>query len=222
MRTTARLRASGFVANHRLDGTGANRGGGRDRTTGWTTTARRPRRRLPAGCAIDTDAAHQLWASGARSWIDVLPAPRRPENLPPSAVWMPLPHRDIPGSLWLPDVGRGALSPSSKAIFATISKRRPTAAVRAPVVFYCLADCWMSWNATKRAAGWGYTQLYWYRDGTTGGRPPRCRPKRQRRRREGREHAGRWTRRHHGPMLSLSLPGRRSRWLRRNGFSASA
>jgi rhodanese-related sulfurtransferase len=26
----------------------------------------------------------------------------------------------------------------------------------------------MSWNATKRAAGWGYTQLYWYRDGTDG------------------------------------------------------
>jgi hypothetical protein len=23
----------------------------------------------------------------------------------------------------------------------------------------------MSWNATKRATGWGYTNLYWYRDG---------------------------------------------------------
>jgi rhodanese-related sulfurtransferase len=23
----------------------------------------------------------------------------------------------------------------------------------------------MSWNAVKRAASWGYTQLYWYRDG---------------------------------------------------------
>ncbi len=33
------------------------------------------------------------------------------------------------------------------------------------IVFYCLADRWMSRNATKRAAGWGYTNLYWYRDG---------------------------------------------------------
>ena len=26
----------------------------------------------------------------------------------------------------------------------------------------------MSWNATKRAASYGYSQVYWYRDGTTG------------------------------------------------------
>ena len=26
----------------------------------------------------------------------------------------------------------------------------------------------MSWNAAKRAAGWGYTQIYWYRDGING------------------------------------------------------
>jgi PQQ-dependent catabolism-associated CXXCW motif protein len=98
----------------------------------------------------------------------VLPAPRRPENLPPSALWMPLPHRDIPGSLWLPDIGRGALSPEVEGYFrdhlATATKLRKDAAV----VFYCLADCWMSWNAAKRAASWGYTQIYWYRDGTDG------------------------------------------------------
>ena len=26
----------------------------------------------------------------------------------------------------------------------------------------------MSWNAVKRAASFGYTRLYWYRDGTDG------------------------------------------------------
>ena len=26
----------------------------------------------------------------------------------------------------------------------------------------------MSWNAAKRAAIWGYTQVYWYRDGMDG------------------------------------------------------
>jgi PQQ-dependent catabolism-associated CXXCW motif protein len=36
------------------------------------------------------------------------------------------------------------------------------------VVFYCLADCWMSWNAAKRAASWGYREVLWYRDGTDG------------------------------------------------------
>jgi PQQ-dependent catabolism-associated CXXCW motif protein len=123
---------------------------------------------VPGGVLLDTDAAHQLWESGAAVWIDVLPAPRRPENLPPSALWMPLRHRDIPGSLWLPDIGRGALSPDVEGYFrdhlATATKLRKDAAV----VFYCLADCWMSWNAAKRAASWGYTQIYWYRDGTDG------------------------------------------------------
>ena len=123
---------------------------------------------VAGGVMLDTNAAHQLWESGAAVWIDVLPAPRRPENLPPSALWMPLPHRDIPGSLWLPDIGRGALSPDVEGYFrdhlATATKLRKDAAV----VFYCLADCWMSWNAAKRAASWGYTQIYWYRDGTDG------------------------------------------------------
>ena len=123
---------------------------------------------VAGGVMLDTDAAHQLWESGAAVWIDVLPAPRRPENLPPSALWMPLPHRDIPGSLWLPDIGRGALSPDIEGYFrdhlATATKLRKDAAV----VFYCLADCWMSWNAAKRAASWGYTQIYWYREGTDG------------------------------------------------------
>jgi len=123
---------------------------------------------VAGGVVLDTDAAHQLWASGAAVWIDVLPAPRRPENLPASALWMPLAHRDIPGGLWLPDVGRGALSPELEGYFrdhlATATKFRKDAAI----VFYCLADCWMSWNAAKRAASWGYTQVYWYRNGTDG------------------------------------------------------
>jgi PQQ-dependent catabolism-associated CXXCW motif protein len=123
---------------------------------------------VAGGVVLETEAAHQLWANGGAIWIDVLPAPHRPPNLPPSAVWMPLPRRDIPGSLWLPDVGRGALTPQIEAYFrdhleAAAKGRRDIA-----VVFYCRADCWMSWNATKRAASWGYSRLYWYRDGTDG------------------------------------------------------
>jgi PQQ-dependent catabolism-associated CXXCW motif protein len=36
------------------------------------------------------------------------------------------------------------------------------------VVFYCRAHCWLSWNATKRAASLGWRNAYWYPDGTTG------------------------------------------------------
>jgi len=123
---------------------------------------------VAGGVVLDTDAAYELWKSGSAVWIDVLPAPRRPANLPISALWMPVPHHDIPDSLWLPDIGRGALSPELETYFrdhleAATRGQRDTA-----IVFYCLADCWMSWNAAKRAAAWGYTRVYWYPDGTDG------------------------------------------------------
>ena len=35
------------------------------------------------------------------------------------------------------------------------------------LLFYCLRDCWMSWNAAKRAIALGYT-VAWYPDGTDG------------------------------------------------------
>jgi PQQ-dependent catabolism-associated CXXCW motif protein len=123
---------------------------------------------VPGGVVVDTKEAYDLWQGGAAVWIDVLPAPRRPENLPAQALWMPLARRDISGSLWLPDVGRGALSPEIEAHFKAHLKDATKGARDCPIVFYCLADCWMSWNATKRAATWGYTRVYWYRDGTDG------------------------------------------------------
>ena len=120
------------------------------------------------GVVLNTDSAHKLWAKENAVWIDVLPAQRRPANLPPSALWMPLPHRDIPGSVWLPEIGRGALSPQLEAYFRDHLAAATKGRHDAPVVFYCLADCWMSRNAAKRAALWGYTRVYWYRDGTDG------------------------------------------------------
>ncbi|HKW52893.1 MAG TPA: PQQ-dependent catabolism-associated CXXCW motif protein [Stellaceae bacterium] len=123
---------------------------------------------VAGGKAIATAEAERLWRDKQAMFVDVLPAPRRPEGLQPDALWKPLPRRDIPGSLWLPDVGRGALSDALDAYFRAGLARATGGDKRAPVVFYCLADCWMSWNATKRAASYGYTRLYWYRDGTTG------------------------------------------------------
>jgi PQQ-dependent catabolism-associated CXXCW motif protein len=123
---------------------------------------------VAGGTALDTPAAAALWKSGAAVWIDVLAAPRRPENLPSPAVWRPVPHRDIPGSLWLPDVGLGVLDVRLEAYFRTNLERATKGRADAALVFYCLADCWMSWNAAKRAASWGYKRVYWFRDGTDG------------------------------------------------------
>lgn len=134
-----------------------------------TDNYRAPTPATVAGAAVlDTIAARRLWKAGGAVWIDVLAAPHRPTDLPASAVWLPVPRRDIPGSVWLPDVGRGALNPTLEAYFRANLERVTRGRRAAPVVFYCLANCWMSWNAAKRAASWGYTRIYWYRDGTDG------------------------------------------------------
>lgn len=123
---------------------------------------------VAGGTAIDTAGAKTLWQARDAIFIDVLPAPRRPPGMRPDAPWIPVPRRDIPGSLWLPDIGRGEISPELEARFRASLEKATGGNRAAPIVIYCKADCWMSWNATKRAASYGYTRLYWYRDGVTG------------------------------------------------------
>ncbi len=36
------------------------------------------------------------------------------------------------------------------------------------IVTFCLADCWMSWNAAKRLHALGYTHVQWLSEGTDG------------------------------------------------------
>jgi hypothetical protein len=38
----------------------------------------------------------------------------------------------------------------------------------APLVFYCHARCWLSWNAAKRALGYGHRDVRWFADGVEG------------------------------------------------------
>lgn len=122
----------------------------------------------PGGRTITTDEAQALFERGGAVWVDMLPAPRRPEGLAPTALWRPSPRLGVPGSIWLPEAGRGALAPETEAWFRASLARATGGDTDRPVVFYCLADCWMSWNAAKRAAGWGHKNVLWYRDGTDG------------------------------------------------------
>jgi len=123
---------------------------------------------VPGARTLDTVAAEALWRHGGAVWIDVLPALHRPAGLPANTLWRPSPRRGIPGSLWLPEVGRGRLDPGLEAWFRDNLLRATGGDRSRPVVFYCLAECWMSWNAAKRAAAWGWHAVYWYRDGTDG------------------------------------------------------
>ena len=74
-------------------------------------------------------------------------------------------HRNIPGSLWLANCGDGTLSRGWEQHCRRVLQQATGGNLAHPLVFYCRLDCWLGWNAAKRAASWGYSQLYWLRDG---------------------------------------------------------
>lgn len=123
---------------------------------------------IAGGKALTTAELQQLLEADHVVVIDVLPLQSRPEGLPKGTLWMPKSRHNIPASVWLPEVGRGALNREVEAHFRGHLQRLTQGDHARGLVFYCLADCWMSWNAAKRAIAYGYTSVYWYRDGTDG------------------------------------------------------
>jgi PQQ-dependent catabolism-associated CXXCW motif protein len=117
---------------------------------------------------LSTEQAYAAWQSHDAVFIDVLPQPPRPVGLPASSIWHPKPRDDIPGSLWLPDTGYGALAPVMQDYFERGLQQATGGKQDRLIVFYCLASCWMSWNAAKRALTLGYTRVAWYPQGTDG------------------------------------------------------
>ncbi len=117
---------------------------------------------------VTTDEAKRLWDGKDAIFVDVMPRPPRPANLPAGTIWRERPRSNIPGSVWLPDTGYGELAAVTER-YLRDNLARVTAGERARLlVFYCLRDCWMSWNAAKRALAMGYTNVAWYPDGTDG------------------------------------------------------
>lgn len=125
-------------------------------------------RTLKGAKVLRTEQVLELWDAGAASFIDVLPRPPRPAGLADGTIWRPPTRSNIPGSTWLANVGFGKVSPELDAYFKAHLEKISKGNKDAPLVFYCLAKCWMSWNAGKRALSYGYRNIYWYPDGTDG------------------------------------------------------
>ena len=123
---------------------------------------------LAGARVLSTAEAEAIWRAKSGIFIDVLPRPPKPANLPAGTVWRDKPRFNIPGSVWLPDTGYGALAELTENYFRQ-GLARATGGNRAGlIVVYCQADCWMSWNAAKRALSFGYANVAWYPDGTDG------------------------------------------------------
>jgi len=123
--------------------------------------------RVPYGTTVDTEALQALMMREQPVLVDVQAVTTRPETEEFGLSWLPSELRlHLPGSVWLPNVGYGALTRQMNEYFRCMLEKLTGRDHQRPVVIYCVADCWMSWNAVRRAAGYGFRRLYWYREGT--------------------------------------------------------
>src|SRR5262249_19197376 len=106
---------------------------------------------LKGARVLTTREAADLWRAGTAVFIDVMPQPPRPAGLPPGTIWRDKPRRNIPGSVWLPDTGYGALAAATENYLTNGLAHASGGDQTKMLVFYCQKHCWMSWNAGKRA-----------------------------------------------------------------------
>ncbi|MDE2562511.1 MAG: rhodanese [Sphingomonadales bacterium] len=101
-------------------------------------------------------------------FIDVNPAPGARRD-PVTGAWqLAEAHQTIPGALWFPETGRADPDPRLwRALRRRIAQLRHRRA-HAPVVVFCRADCWMSWNAARRLALDGVSGVHWLAEGIDG------------------------------------------------------
>lgn len=123
---------------------------------------------LAGAQVIDAVGAIALHRAGQAVFLDILPRTARPEGLPEGTPWREPPHLSIPGAVWLWNTGYKRLAPDEDSRLRDgieDARRRDPAA---PLVFFCRAECWMSWNAARRAVEWGHEGVFWFPDGTEG------------------------------------------------------
>jgi PQQ-dependent catabolism-associated CXXCW motif protein len=128
---------------------------------------------ITGGKVVDAAAIETLVAQEQAVLIDVAPWPHKPANA--GEDWVLPPHRSLPGAVWLPDVGNGDASLTVEAWYQARLKSLTQFDPARPLIVFCHPKCWASWNAAKRAIGYGYSRVYWYPDGVEGwqdsGRP---------------------------------------------------
>lgn len=133
--------------------------------------AERYRAPLPASApgakTLSAQDLQALLAQQSMVLLDVQAVVVRPETADFGIGWLPSRERfNLPGSIWLPNVGYGQLNATMRRYLHRELLLASGGDVDKALVFYCVADCWMSWNAVQRAARLGYRQLYWFPGGT--------------------------------------------------------
>lgn len=126
---------------------------------------------LTGATVVDTEGLVALIGRERPALVDVHAGARRPPPGWGGSLWLPPERETIPGAVWLPNVGVGEPPDDLRAYFAASLEALTGGRKDRPLVFFCARDCWLSWNAAKRARHeLGYLRVYWYPDGIDGWR----------------------------------------------------
>ena len=123
---------------------------------------------LKGAKVVTTTQAEAMWRGRRAVFFDVMPQAPKPANLPAGTIWRDKVRKGIPGSIWLANVGYGAISEETARYFRESLSLNTDGDNSRAILFYCMTDCWMSWNAAKRAMEWGYQSVIWYPPGADG------------------------------------------------------
>ncbi|MFV0367910.1 MAG: PQQ-dependent catabolism-associated CXXCW motif protein [Hyphomicrobiaceae bacterium] len=125
---------------------------------------------LQGARVVDAAGAQELLTGEQAILVDVYPQAPKPPGLPAGTIWRTPKHTSIAGAVWLPNVGYGKLAEEPENYFRKSLERLSSGNKHKTLIFFCLRDCWMSWNAAKRAMEWGYSNVVWFPDGVDGWR----------------------------------------------------
>jgi PQQ-dependent catabolism-associated CXXCW motif protein len=137
----------------------------------WTGAINSPvPRTIAGGKVIHSRKLAGLLSKATVVVVDVSNAPRRPDNLPSTSTWLPVPHPAIKGAIWIPGAGLGELPADVDRYYRERLAKATGNDMGRAIVVYCHEKCWLSWNGAKRAIQYGYREVYWFPDGIEGWR----------------------------------------------------
>lgn len=117
---------------------------------------------------IALPAALTLAAGRDAILIDVTPAEGGVRDAVSGRWRLAEAHQTLPGALWFPETGRASPDPVLwRGLVGRLGALR-RAHPGVPIVVFCRADCWMSWNAARRLAGGGMGGVWWLAEGIDG------------------------------------------------------
>jgi PQQ-dependent catabolism-associated CXXCW motif protein len=122
---------------------------------------------VPGAVRVSAGQVRDMMAKGALA-IDVFGvANTRYDEF--DGAWVVAKQRvSVPGATWLPEVGKGGPPREILVYFEQNLETLTRGDKTCPLIFFCIADCWMSWNAAQRATAMGYTNVHWFAEGTDG------------------------------------------------------